>query len=112
LTPAEAICSPYLELTSSEASSISSGLSDYSQDLSQSDDYSIDESDTVLTDLNSDSAFSLSLLKEKTLKTPLLVLINPKSGGKFGSKLIRKFNWIINPRQVFGLCKEFGPKFP
>ena len=49
---------------------------------------------------------NLSLVK------PLLVLINPKSGGKQGPKLLKKFNWFLNSRQVFDLTHAGCPKFP
>ncbi|GBM42169.1 Eye-specific diacylglycerol kinase [Araneus ventricosus] len=56
---------------------------------------------------NSKQVFAIKPIPSSSSK-PLLVFINPKSGGNQGSKLLRTFQWLLNPRQVFDLT-EGGP---
>lgn len=53
-------------------------------------------------------SFTIKPIPSANLK-PLLVFINPKSGGNQGAKLMQKFQWHLNPRQVFDLSQG-GPR--
>uniref|UniRef100_A0AAY4CXK2 Diacylglycerol kinase n=1 Tax=Denticeps clupeoides TaxID=299321 RepID=A0AAY4CXK2_9TELE len=52
--------------------------------------------------------FMLKPLPSPFMK-PVLVFVNPKSGGNQGTKLLQMFMWILNPRQVFDLSQG-GPR--
>ncbi|KAI6193667.1 Diacylglycerol kinase [Aphelenchoides besseyi] len=42
---------------------------------------------------------------------PLLVFVNPKSGGNKGSKTLHTLCWLLNPRQVFDITALKGPTY-
>uniref|UniRef100_A0A4W5MID0 Diacylglycerol kinase n=1 Tax=Hucho hucho TaxID=62062 RepID=A0A4W5MID0_9TELE len=48
--------------------------------------------------------FMLKALPSPLMK-PVLVFVNPKSGGNQGTKVLQMFMWILNPRQVFDLSQ-------
>ncbi|XP_041443816.1 diacylglycerol kinase iota isoform X3 [Xenopus laevis] len=53
-------------------------------------------------------AFIIKPISSPHMK-PLLVFVNPKSGGNQGTKVLQMFMWYLNPRQVFDLSQD-GPR--
>ncbi|KAF0311441.1 Diacylglycerol kinase zeta [Amphibalanus amphitrite] len=53
-------------------------------------------------------AFAIKPIPTANVK-PIIVFLNPKSGGNQGAKLMQKFQWLLNPRQVFDLTQG-GPR--
>eukprot|EP00127_Corallochytrium_limacisporum_P005773 Clim_evm152s210 gene=Clim_evmTU152s210 len=55
-----------------------------------------------------DVVFGVQVIPERCGKTPVLVFVNPASGGNQGKKLMEKLKWYLNPRQIYDL-KATGP---
>ena len=55
-------------------------------------------------------AFVIKPIEGDNEKVPLIVFVNPRSGGNQGYRILQKCQYILNPRQVFDLTQG-GPRF-
>ncbi|XP_047476700.1 eye-specific diacylglycerol kinase-like [Penaeus chinensis] len=81
------------------------------EDKEETDEELSDGADGCTTDEENEKEsrpFAIKPIPNANIR-PVIVFINPKSGGNQGAKLMQKFQWLLNPRQVFDLTQG-GPR--
>ncbi|XP_069978351.1 diacylglycerol kinase zeta isoform X3 [Penaeus vannamei] len=81
------------------------------EDKEETDEELTDGADGYTTDEENEKEsrpFAIKPIPNANIR-PVIVFINPKSGGNQGAKLMQKFQWLLNPRQVFDLTQG-GPR--
>ncbi|GAB5573909.1 diacylglycerol kinase alpha isoform X2 [Prionailurus iriomotensis] len=81
----------------------------YPSVLASGQERKINKASQKTTDDLSLSTFEALRIDPVSNTHPLLVFVNPKSGGKQGERVLWKFQYLLNPRQVFNLLKD-GPE--